>query len=79
MSMVEIFEWRRDCKKVSHTVLLRERLGLPLSAAKDITDAVLADHRPRVTVENLVEAESLIAALDQLGFSAKLVDEPGES
>jgi hypothetical protein len=72
MCTIEIYGWRPSCKKVSHTVLLQERLGLPLSAAKEITDMVLADGRPQVTLQSEVEASLLIAALDELGFSAKL-------
>jgi len=72
MCTIEIYEWRPNCKKVSHTVLLQDRLGLSLSAAKELTDAVLANCRPKVTLKSEAEARSLVAALDALGFSARL-------
>jgi ribosomal protein L7/L12 len=74
MQTVEITGWLPGCQKVGHTKLIQERVGLPLSKAKAVTDAVLSDQRPRVELPSQAAAEGLIQQLEELGFSARLVE-----
>jgi ribosomal protein L7/L12 len=73
MNRVEITGWRRDCNKVEHTKVIKNRVGLGLAESKKITDAVLDGARPIVTLPSEAAAQELIKELDSIGFSARLI------
>jgi ribosomal protein L7/L12 len=72
MKIVVIDGWNVGFRKVEFTKMLKSRLGYSLSDAKALTDAVVAEHRVELHVEdsNLSEFQS---ALNELGakFSVK--------
>jgi ribosomal protein L7/L12 len=72
MSRVEITKWRPKCNKVEHTKLIKNRTGLGLAEAKQITDAVLEGRKPTVDLPTDATANELIRELDAIGFEARL-------
>lgn len=70
MPRVHVTGWRRGMQKVSTTQVLREHLGLGLSEAKGLTDAILDGRELRLDVESAAGAEALAAALRALGVDA---------
>lgn len=67
MAALNITGWRPGFKKVKHTKVIQSATGLSLSAAKAITDDVLAGHPRTVTVGSQAEADALALELDALG------------
>ena len=59
--------------KVAHTTVLKSVVGLSLSEAKSITDAVLERRPSIVAVKSRAEAEALATQLQSLGAVVRVI------
>lgn len=71
MRLIELLSAGRDARKVSCTTVLQARCGIGLVAAKSVTDALLEDKRPVVTLQSDETARSLVEELASLGVRAR--------
>jgi len=76
MQAVELIRAERGAKKVSCTKALQAHCGLGLAAAKDATDAMLANKYPAVLLQSAESARSLVVALAGLGVVARFAEGP---
>jgi ribosomal protein L7/L12 len=74
MHRVQITAARYGAQKVSHTKLIQSAAGLGLAAAKQITDDVLDQKSPSVAVPSGDAARKLVEDLDEIGFTAHMVE-----
>lgn len=65
-------KWEADMQKISMTKLLQSKAGLSLDVAKKITDDILDDKQPSVTVENYTVARFIVDAARELGVIGEL-------
>lgn len=65
MKKIVLCGWKAGLKKVSLTLLLRDKASYSLREAKGITDALIAG-KP-VTIELSDNVESILSALTNLG------------
>jgi hypothetical protein len=70
-----IHGWMKGFQKVEFTTMLRRELGYPLSKAKSITDAILANEPLELPVPE-DNHEPLLKLITALG--AKAVGDPGK-
>jgi ribosomal protein L7/L12 len=66
MTKVLISGWKIGFEKVQFTMLLRHGLGLSLSAAKDLTEAVLRHEAVELKIPE-AQAELLLSEMSRLG------------
>lgn len=72
---VDIFGWRTGLKKISMTHALKDHAGLPLGAAKAITDRVLLGEVVTVDLPTRGAAQFLAKQLQELGADAVLQEQ----
>ena len=66
MTTILISGWKIGFKKVEFTMLLRGGLGLSLSRAKDLADAVLRNESVELQIPE-AQAELLVSEMSRLG------------
>ncbi|MCV2366451.1 hypothetical protein LNV23_23750 [Paucibacter sp. DJ1R-11] len=76
MQTVELIRAEVGAKKVSCTTTLQAHCGLGLAAAKKATDALLEKKCPRVSLQSVESARSLIVSLAGLGVVARFAEGP---
>ena len=72
MPKIILQRWRPGLPKISLTKLLQERAGLSLTSAKDHVDRFLVGEEVAVSVPTADEAQSLAAAVRQLGVDCEI-------
>ena len=76
MQSVELLRAERGAKKVSCSNASQEHCGLGLAAAKGVTDAMLGQEKPTVSLPNRESARALIVTLAELGVVARFAEGP---
>ncbi len=73
MAQVCFTGWRPGFDKVRFNQLLRQTLGLSLSEARALVDAVLSNERVLVTTSTAEEAGDLLEAATALGVLGEVI------
>lgn len=74
MAKLRITGWRPALLKVSHTLFIRERFGLSLSEAKEVTDRVLDGEPVELLLPQPGDIHGIARKLTTLGAVVDLID-----
>ena len=72
MAIVSFTSWKPGFQKTKCSALLRERLGLSLSEAKRVVDAILENQTVSVETASTQEAAILLLQAELLGVIGEL-------
>ena len=79
MQIVELVHAEKGAKKVSCTKAIQAHCGLGLAAAKEVTDTLLENKYPTVSLQSPAAARSFIVELAALGVVARFAEGPNYS
>lgn len=79
MQIVELIHAEKGAKKASCTKAIQAYCGLGIAAAKEVTDALLENKYPAVSLQPAAAARSFIVELAALGVVARFAEGPNYS
>ena len=72
MAQIRFTSWQPGFQKVRFNILLCERLGLSLSEAKGVVDAILQNKPVFVEINSTEDAANLLVQAKTLGVTGEL-------